>query len=297
MEALLALLAKEGRQLMTVPVGLDMTCAPFHRIYGAERLPRLLAGYEALEEQYWQKDEGSGLWGVDRPRLGADDHRLRDASTPSGCSSWATRAGDPPAERRHAVLQPGGVHRAARCGRCSTRGTRTSSTSSSTAGRPTARSTIIQPLRGPARLVGQRARRRPDRRAQQGAARARPATSSPTSTATTTTSRARSTPRSRRSSARGARWVAGACRFVDVHDGDDHDVWRAGSCRCEGRHCWMLDPWGVPQAVDLLAPRAVRAVRPVPRGHALRLRHRVRRCGSRSRASCPRSSTRNWRCA
>ncbi len=63
MEALLALLAKEGRQLMTVPVGLDMTCAPFHRIYGAERLPRLLAGYEALEEQYWQKDEGSGLWG------------------------------------------------------------------------------------------------------------------------------------------------------------------------------------------------------------------------------------------
>lgn len=49
------LLADGGRMILTVPVGRDLICAPQHRIYGEERLPRLLDGYRVDEEQYWAK--------------------------------------------------------------------------------------------------------------------------------------------------------------------------------------------------------------------------------------------------
>ena len=49
------LLAPDGHMLLTVPVGQDLVCRPLHRIYGSERLPRLLEGYEVEEEQYWVK--------------------------------------------------------------------------------------------------------------------------------------------------------------------------------------------------------------------------------------------------
>src|SRR5437763_15137245 len=52
-------LAPGGRHLLTVPVGQDMVCAPQHRIYGTERLPRLLEHHAVLEEQYWHKDAGA----------------------------------------------------------------------------------------------------------------------------------------------------------------------------------------------------------------------------------------------
>jgi hypothetical protein len=55
MAALGAVLAANGRMVMTIPIGVDQVCAPQHRIYGEKRLPRLLDGYEVLEEQYWQK--------------------------------------------------------------------------------------------------------------------------------------------------------------------------------------------------------------------------------------------------
>ena len=50
------MLADGGRLVLTVPVGRDLVCAPRHRIYGAERLPRLLAGYSVAEQQFWRKD-------------------------------------------------------------------------------------------------------------------------------------------------------------------------------------------------------------------------------------------------
>jgi SAM-dependent methyltransferase len=50
----------EGRMILTIPVGRDLVAAPLHRIYGDDRLPRLLDGFATLEEQYWQK--GGGLW-------------------------------------------------------------------------------------------------------------------------------------------------------------------------------------------------------------------------------------------
>jgi hypothetical protein len=55
-------LADSGRMILTIPVGRDMVCRPFHRIYGGERLPRLLAGFDAPEEQYWRKDIARAVW-------------------------------------------------------------------------------------------------------------------------------------------------------------------------------------------------------------------------------------------
>ena len=50
-----ALLTGGGRMILTIPVGRDQVCAPQHRIYGEQRLPRLLDGYTPLEEQFWRK--------------------------------------------------------------------------------------------------------------------------------------------------------------------------------------------------------------------------------------------------
>jgi SAM-dependent methyltransferase len=56
------LLAPHGRMIFTIPVGRDLVCAPKHRIYGAERLPRLLDGYQVEEDQFWRKDRDAGAW-------------------------------------------------------------------------------------------------------------------------------------------------------------------------------------------------------------------------------------------
>jgi SAM-dependent methyltransferase len=45
----------DGRHVITIPVGRDGVFAPYHRVYGEERLPRLLERYETEEEQYWVK--------------------------------------------------------------------------------------------------------------------------------------------------------------------------------------------------------------------------------------------------
>ena len=60
--ALLRTLLKPGREmLLTIPVGRDRVFAPKHRIYGEERLPRLLDGWEVVKSEYWGKD-GSNRW-------------------------------------------------------------------------------------------------------------------------------------------------------------------------------------------------------------------------------------------
>jgi len=45
-----------GIMLLTLPVGLDAVFAPLCRVYGAQRLPRLLEGYTVEKEMYWTKD-------------------------------------------------------------------------------------------------------------------------------------------------------------------------------------------------------------------------------------------------
>jgi len=50
------LLKLGGRMLLTIPCGRDAVFAPLHRVYGAERLPRLLEGFEVVQQVYWKKD-------------------------------------------------------------------------------------------------------------------------------------------------------------------------------------------------------------------------------------------------
>ena len=61
MEKLSKLLALEGRMILTIPVGVDAIFEPFHRIYGSERLPKLLAYYKIRQEEFWTKG-GIDLW-------------------------------------------------------------------------------------------------------------------------------------------------------------------------------------------------------------------------------------------
>lgn len=56
MERLRNLMKSGGIMLLTVPVGLDATFAPLSRIYGKERLPRLLDGLKVIKEAYWVKN-------------------------------------------------------------------------------------------------------------------------------------------------------------------------------------------------------------------------------------------------
>lgn len=49
------LLKPDGDMVLTIPVGRDAVHRPLHRIYGPERLPRLLEHWQVREEQYWAK--------------------------------------------------------------------------------------------------------------------------------------------------------------------------------------------------------------------------------------------------
>lgn len=51
------LMAPHGKVSLTIPVGLDACFAPWHRIYGKERLPALFKGFYVVEEQYYAKPD------------------------------------------------------------------------------------------------------------------------------------------------------------------------------------------------------------------------------------------------
>ena len=63
---LASLLKPEGRMALTIPIGLDAKFAPFHRVYGKQRLPRLLAPFEVVAEEFWAKPTGRHWERVDR---------------------------------------------------------------------------------------------------------------------------------------------------------------------------------------------------------------------------------------
>jgi len=52
----------QSRMIFTIPVGRDMIAAPYHRIYGHERLPRVLARYEVAREAYYAKVGAKNVW-------------------------------------------------------------------------------------------------------------------------------------------------------------------------------------------------------------------------------------------
>ncbi|MGH7682684.1 MAG: class I SAM-dependent methyltransferase [Candidatus Eiseniibacteriota bacterium] len=78
MKRLGSLLKPGGLMLVTVPVGTDAVFAPWHRVYGAARLPQLLDGFAVDVRAYWRKDptnrwvesdEASALAAPSRERL------------------------------------------------------------------------------------------------------------------------------------------------------------------------------------------------------------------------------------
>lgn len=56
------LMKPDAKMLLTIPVGLDNVMSFRHRVYGERRLPRLLQGYEILEEMYWAKFENENAF-------------------------------------------------------------------------------------------------------------------------------------------------------------------------------------------------------------------------------------------
>jgi hypothetical protein len=52
----------KARMVFTIPVGLDSVERPYHRIYGNQRLPRILSGFEVLKEAYYAKPAPPNVW-------------------------------------------------------------------------------------------------------------------------------------------------------------------------------------------------------------------------------------------
>ena len=57
MVILKSLLKKGKKMLLTIPVGRDSVFKPLHRVYGENRLPKLLEGWEVLKKEYWIKND------------------------------------------------------------------------------------------------------------------------------------------------------------------------------------------------------------------------------------------------
>ena len=79
MRRLTDLMKPGGTMLLTIPVGQDAVFAPLTRIYGAQRLPKLLARFDVAEEQYWVKN-AENQWTV------ADKQAALDFNASAG--SW-----------------------------------------------------------------------------------------------------------------------------------------------------------------------------------------------------------------
>jgi SAM-dependent methyltransferase len=74
-----------GLVVMTAPCGKDAIMAPWCRVYGPERLPRLLAPFSLEKERYWIKDEENRWSEVDR-QTALNFTPRHDPSNPHGCS-------------------------------------------------------------------------------------------------------------------------------------------------------------------------------------------------------------------
>jgi hypothetical protein len=80
MSKVLTVLKPMGTCILTVPVGLDGVYRPWHRVYGKERLPRLLHGFSIVKCRYFVK----------RPRSYWYEASEREAlSFPSSASCYA----------------------------------------------------------------------------------------------------------------------------------------------------------------------------------------------------------------
>jgi len=66
MAKLRSLLAPGGHMVLVLPVGQDAVFSPLHRVYGENRLSRLLDGYRVLESSYLRKNASNEWIACDR---------------------------------------------------------------------------------------------------------------------------------------------------------------------------------------------------------------------------------------
>jgi SAM-dependent methyltransferase len=85
MEKFARVLRPGGVLIMTAPCGRDAVMAPWCRVYGPERLPRLLAPLVLEKERYWEKDEVNRWVEVSRGKA-LDFETRHDPTNPHGCS-------------------------------------------------------------------------------------------------------------------------------------------------------------------------------------------------------------------
>jgi SAM-dependent methyltransferase len=80
-----AILKPEGLLIMTAPCGVDAVMAPWCRVYGPERLQRLLSPFSVEKERYWVKDDENRWNEVGRQTALAFNTR-HDPANAHGCS-------------------------------------------------------------------------------------------------------------------------------------------------------------------------------------------------------------------
>jgi SAM-dependent methyltransferase len=78
-------LKPSGLLIMTAPCGMDAVMAPWCRVYGPERLPRLLSPLRLEKERFWVKDEENRWTEVGRETALKFQPR-HDPANPHGCS-------------------------------------------------------------------------------------------------------------------------------------------------------------------------------------------------------------------
>jgi len=85
MNRLAEILKPDGRLLMTAPCGRDTVMAPWCRVYGTQRLPKLFESFRIEKEEYWTKNEAN-QW-VRSDREAALNFRPHNNPTdPYGCA-------------------------------------------------------------------------------------------------------------------------------------------------------------------------------------------------------------------
>ncbi len=62
MACLRELMKRGAVMLLTIPIGQDAVFAPLCRVYGAQRLPQLLEGYQVEKQVFWVKDTHQNQW-------------------------------------------------------------------------------------------------------------------------------------------------------------------------------------------------------------------------------------------
>jgi SAM-dependent methyltransferase len=85
MQRLADVLKPGGLLLMTAPCGRDAVMAPWCRVYGAQRLPRLFAPFRVVKECYWVKDAQNRWVGSTREAALGFQPR-HDPSNAHGCA-------------------------------------------------------------------------------------------------------------------------------------------------------------------------------------------------------------------